>query len=757
MAKILTPSVPIPKVYAPPPPATLSSALKKIASKDGTPAPSSFDKAATDAKAEAEAIAVKDKEAAAAAAATAVTATIDELEKAAAKAKAESDAKGQLAAAAKASAASAAAAQEKAESESKTADDYAAAASAAWQAAKTSVNPDPAITAKAKAEAAVEARAAAERARQLNAATTAKAQADTAFQVATTAYLWARKASDEADAKVSKAKSDAIAQDNKDKATAEAKAATEAAVKLNDDAKTAKEKKLKDIAEKLEKARLEAEAKSNDDAQAEAAKQATALAKLDAKQKEDLEIRIAQESVKKLDEKVKEYVTKLESKKLETLNLDDLQSLLSSIRLKVDGLQTLIKENEKNYNFFDQAKFSLSTDPLPADIEAIKQEIKQTKENTEASMQEIEKLKGQVVTKINEVTAAEEAAAAAAAAAAAPAPAAAAPVYDVLDASKKLGTKLPEVAAPEEDLFNKCKKEYDKIMEKNDVYTEAVKFAKNLELKKSSTKDILTYVFAYVKAKINELLTSSGWTIAIDPASNKPHYVKGGTPQWELPKEVSDAIDLVFFQYPDAMLKKINYICSYNECESFITNRTESTNPTKITDLTFVTTTSVIAEGPTKLKVKAIIDSIKPQLESLLTTSSKNTEVTDAALIGIIKKYDATIGAPITFEKALIIFFTNYTTIITKQDEYTSFVKLIFSPFLIAILSIYNMLQAIYSFLIEYFNNLPKGKKQPYMPAKGKLDLLQGGRKKRYLKNKSINNKNIYKRSKKNKHTRKSK
>jgi hypothetical protein len=43
------------------------------------------------------------------------------------------------------------------------------------------------------------------------------------------------------------------------------------------------------------------------------------------------------------------------------------------------------------------------------------------------------------------------------------------------------------------------------------------------------------------------------------------------------------------------------------------------------------------------------------------------------------------------------------------------------------------------------------------MPTKGQLKLLQGGRKKRYLKNKSINNKNIYKRSKKNKHTRKNK
>ena len=294
-------------------------------------------------------------------------------------------------------------------------------------------------------------------------------------------------------------------------------------------------------------------------------------------------------------------------------------------------------------------------------------------------------------------------------------------------------------------------------MEKNDVYTEAVDFATNLELKKTSTNDILTYVFAHVKAKINEL---SGWTIVIDPAYTKPYYVKGETTQWELPKEVSDAIDLVFFQYPDAMLKKINYICSYNECNPFITYNPGS-NPKTIDDLTFVNTTSgiPIPQEPMKGKVQIFMKLIETQLESLLTTFSKNTEVTDVNLINIIKKYDTTIVKPITFEKALIIFFTNYTTIKKSSDETTSFATLIFGSFIRVILTIYNRLTKIYSFMKSYFDNLSKSERigLTYIPTKGKLNPFQGGRKKRYLKNKSINNKNIYKRSKKNKHTRKSK
>ena len=73
--------------------------------------------------------------------------------------------------------------------------------------------------------------------------------------------------------------------------------------------------------------------------------------------------------------------------------------------------------------------------------------------------------------------------------------------------------------------------------------------------------------------------------------------------------------------------------------------------------MTFVNTTSgiPIPQEPMKGKVQIFMKLIETQLESLLTTFSKNTEVTDVNLINIIKKYDTTIVKPITFEKALII------------------------------------------------------------------------------------------------------
>jgi hypothetical protein len=276
-------------------------------------------------------------------------------------------------------------------------------------------------------------------------------------------------------------------------------------------------------------------------------------------------------------------------------------------------------------------------------------------------------------------------------------------------------------------------------------------------LKQKTPNDIISYVFVYVGNKIKEILSSSGWAMHIVPATNQPYYAKDGTTQWNLPSDASKAIDLVFFQFPEAMVKKFNDICSYNKCEQFITNKTQSPNPASTTDLTSVSATSVKPTDINKIKVENIINSIKTQFNTLLTKCSKDTEVTDVKLIEIIKKYDVTTAEPITFKKALIIFFTSFAKIKMNQTEYTLFVTLIFQPFLNAIIIIYNQLNLIYSFLVNYFDNLSSVQKQAYMPTKGQLKLLQGGRKKRYLKNKSINNKNIYKRSKKNKHTRKNK